>query len=104
MVSKETVMAKCILRSGDVIELKYRGGGATAPDVIWVYKKTRNKKNIIIGKIQGTDSEHATISEIDSNRIKIRLTDTLFKKAQFRDYIINLNNRIGRNDGSPYNN
>jgi hypothetical protein len=80
-----------------------RGGGATGKDVIWVKKVTNSEENYI-GKIKwylnGFDSK---ISQVNDSLIQVRLTDTAtIWKGKFRDFTINLNNRVHFNDGSMY--
>lgn len=96
-------MGNYILPNGNVITLRCIGTGATAPDVVWVHESLKDTQ-VIVGKIEGfNDHWKATVYNIDTNHIKIRFTDTIGVRGGFRDFIIDLNNRITMNDDSPYN-
>jgi len=98
----ERINKKALNDSTD-IELYYGGGGATAPDVIWVRRIVKNKQQYI-GKIKwsGTEWYKTDIEQVNDTLIKIRITDTLNWKGRFREFIISINNRIEPNDGSMY--
>ena len=99
--SDYTSIGKLVLGNGDQIELLYRGGGATASDVIWV-QKTSNSKDSFIAKINYHKKIQAKLWQINDSIIIVRLIDTAFFKGKFRDFRLNLNKRIYPNDGSPY--
>jgi hypothetical protein len=97
------VIGKDTLQNKTIIQLEMRGGGATGKDVIWV-KKVSNSEENYIGKIEwylnGFDSK---ISQVNDSLITVRLTDTATVwKGKFRDFVINLNNKVQFNDGSMY--
>ncbi len=96
-------MATQTLKDGSIITLYYLGRGATAQDVIWVTKSSKNKKKYI-GKFKWFDDKSSKINiwQINDTLIKIRLTDTTIWKGVFTDFTINLNNKIETNDGSLY--
>ncbi len=97
-----TVIRQTTLKNNVQIKLLYRGGGATAPDVIWVQKTFRNQKSYI-GKIKwSSNSDESNIWQVNDSIIRVRLTDTLFFKGQFRDFTLNLNDAIYPNDGSAF--
>ena len=97
-----TLVGQATINDNDHIELLYRGGGATAPDIIWVQKTSNNQKNFI-GKIKWFQGGYESkIWQINDSIIKVRLTDTLIFKGKFRDFTLNLNNRILPNDGSMF--
>ena len=95
LVGRET------LKDSQQIELLFRAGGATDRDVIWIQKTLNNQKSYI-GRIKGDDRYKFKIWQENDSIIKIRLTDTLNISGKFRDFKINLNNRIYPNDGSMY--
>jgi hypothetical protein len=97
-----TLVGQATIKDNEHIELLYRGGGATAPDIIWVQKTSNNQKTFI-GKIKWyQDSYESKIWQVNDSIIKVRLTDTSTFKGQFRDFTLNLNNRIYPNDGSMF--
>ena len=90
------------LKDKSIIELCMRGGGATDIDVIWV-RKTTGTNQKFIGRIKwylnGFDTK---IWQVNDSLIKVRLTDTINWKGTFRDFTLNLNNKVEPNDGSMY--
>ncbi len=93
-------VGKKTLNDKSVIELYYFGGGATAPDVVWVKKMVKNDQ-WYIGKIKWycPDGYETNIWQINDTLIKIRFIDTSTWKGTHTDFIINTNNRIEPNDG-----
>ena len=61
MVSDDLKIADKTLKDGSVLQLDYRGGGATAPDVVWVSRKRKSDK-ILIGKFKWPDNGYTTKS------------------------------------------
>lgn len=103
LLNNEKFMLKKVLSNGTTIELDYSGGGATAPDIIWVKKVTKDGEKIRIGKIKDfTNLDKVDISQIDSNHIALKFVTTDFSNHAVV-FIIDLNSRIERNDGSPFN-
>ena len=99
----EILMGESTLKNGDIIKVKFVGYGATTPNVVLVTKKSKNNKESTIGKILNYDSKNiVTIKEIDSRYINVRLTDTSYSERLSNDFLIDLNNKIEPNDGSPY--
>ena len=89
-------MLKKVLGNGIAIELDYSGGGATAPDIIWVKKVTKDGQKTIVGQIKDfTDSDKVDIKEIDSNYIALKFLVTDFQDHPVV-FTINLNNKIER--------
>ena len=101
MVGEDVTIAKKILKDGSLIQLDYRGGGATAPDVVWV-SKTNSRNRILIGKYKGSENGYAIeISQINDS-IVIKLTDTLRLRGAIIAYQLSLKDTIYYNDGSSY--
>jgi hypothetical protein len=93
--SDSKIIGKDTLKNNTVIQLEMRGGGATAPDVIWVKKVTDTEENYV-GKIKWyLNGFESKISQVNDSIIKVRLTDTVtIWKGQLRDFTISLNNRV----------
>lgn len=103
LLNNEKFMLKKVLGNGIAIELDYSGGGATAPDIIWVKKITKDGQKTIVGQIKDfTDSDKVDIKEIDSNYIALKFLVTDFQDHPVV-FTINLNNKIERNAGYPFN-
>jgi len=100
--SEDILIGKQLIKDGSVIELYAGGGGATAPDVVWV-KRNPSNKGEYIGKIKwGLFEAESKIWQISDSIIKIRFTDTSIFKGKFRDYTINIYNKVRPHDGSLY--
>ncbi|MEP6466699.1 MAG: hypothetical protein ABJB05_10360 [Parafilimonas sp.] len=104
LFNNEKLMLKKILKNGDAIELYYSGGGATAPDIIWIKKvSNKNRHTTIIGKIKDfTDSDKVDVKEVDSNHISLKFTTVDFPDHSVI-FFVDLNNQIERNATSSFN-
>ena len=104
MVGDDVKIADKTLKDGSIIQLDYRGGGATAPDVIWVSRKRENDK-ILISKLKWFENGYTTeISQTTDDTINIKFTDTSGFKGHITIFKIGLRDTIHFNDGSPYAN
>ena len=104
MVGDDIKIADKTLKDGSILQLYYRGGGATSPNVIWVSKKDKNYK-ILIGKFKWFESGYTTeISQTTDDSINIKFTDTSIFKGQITIFKISLRDTIRYNDGSPFAN
>jgi len=104
MVGEEVMIADKKLKDGSIIQLDYRGGGATAPDVIWV-SKTNNNGKILISKFRWREKGYTTeISQTTDSAINIKFTDTSVLFGHITTFNISLRDTIHHNDGSPYAN
>lgn len=104
LLVNEKFMLKKGLTDGTIVELYYTGGGATDSDVIWIKKITKDGQKIRIGKIKGfTNSDKVVIKEVDPNHISLSFVNNKDFLGHPVVFCIDLNNKIGRNDGSPFN-
>ena len=102
MVGDDVKIADKTLKDGSIIQLDYRGGGATAPDVIWVSRKIKNDK-VLVSKFKWFESGFTTeISEAADDTINIRFTDTSTFKGHITIFKISLKDTIHFNDDSPF--
>lgn len=103
MVGNDEKIASKTLRDGSIIELDYFGGGATAPDVIWVSRTLKNNKTLI-GKIKWMQKGFTTeIAQNTKDSITIKFVDTTVFSGQVTTFRVSLNDAIHPNDSSPYN-
>ena len=103
MVGEDVTIATKILKDRSVIQLDYRGGGATASDVIWVSKKDKDSNKILIGKLKWFKEGYTTdIFQITDSTISIKFVDTSVFKGTVTFFDINLKDTIHYNDGSEY--
>ena len=102
MVGNDVKIADKTLKDSSIIQLDYRGGGATAPDIIWVSRKQKNDK-ILISKFKWFENGYTTeISQITDDTINIKFTDTSVFKGHITNFKISLRDTIHFNDGSPF--
>ena len=102
MVGDDVRVASKTLKDNSIIQLDYRGGGATAPDVMWVSRKIKNDE-ILIGKFKWSEKGYMTeISQNNDDSVNIKFTDTSVFKGQITIFRISLKDTIHFNDGSPY--
>ena len=102
MVGEEVTIADKTLKDGSIIQLDFRGGGATAPDVIWV-SKTNNSGKILISKFKWREKGYTTeILQTTDSTINIKFTDTSLFIGSITTFRISLMDTIHHNDGSPY--
>jgi hypothetical protein len=79
------------MKNGTIIQLKYLGGGATAPSTIWVKKIPVTGNSYYVGMIDDFDDSYiSSITELDSLHINVSLIDTIYFKNKKYDFIINL--------------
>lgn len=99
----EKLIFRKILNNGTVLELYYTGGGATDSDIIWIKKVTKDGRKTRIGKIKDfTVSDKVNVIEVDSNHVALSFVVSYFPQHPVI-FLIDLNNKIERNDGSPFN-
>lgn len=97
-------MLKKVLSSGITIELYYSGGGATAPDIIWVKKITKDGQEVLVGKIKDfTNSDKVDIREVDNNHISLNFINEKDFLGHPVVFLINLNDKKERNATSSFN-
>jgi hypothetical protein len=102
MVGDDVKIADKTLKDGSIIQLTYRGGGATAPDVIWVSRKRKNDP-ILISKFKWFENGYTTdIEQITDDTINIKFTDTSVFKSHVTNFKISLRDTIHFNDDSPF--
>ena len=95
MDAEEKTMGKSKLKNGDIIELVNRGVGATAPDIIWVYKTNIHGEKFIVGKIVGIGSDYKVdFNQLNDSLLKVILTDTSVFKGIVRLDTINFRNGV----------
>ncbi len=95
MDAEDTAMGKFKLKNGDLLEVVNRGVGATAPDVIWIFKTDTLGNKVIVGKLVGLGSYYAAeFKQLNDTLLKMELTDTSVFKGSVRVDTINLNNKI----------
>lgn len=104
MFKNEELMEEKFLDDGVIIKLYHSGGGATDSEVIWIKKVSQEGETSIIGKIKGyTKNERINIKRVDKNHITLNLINRKNFMNQPIVFLIDLNNKIKRNDGSPFN-
>jgi hypothetical protein len=104
LLNNEQFMAKKVLSTGITIELYYSGGGATAPDIIWVKKITKDGQKTLIGQINAfTNSDKVDIKEVDSSHISLNFVNEKDFQGHSIVFVIDLNSKIERNAGYPFN-
>ena len=92
------------LQDGSTLVLQIKTGsylGATTPDVTWINKRFTNGQQQQIGKIRRwLDQGTITFEPVNDSLINIHFIDSMWHHASL--YSVNLNQRIYRNDSSPY--
>lgn len=95
LISPVKNMAEYELKDSSIIQLRYLGGGATAPSGIWIKRISKNGSSYYAGNIDDFNYTYKVeVSEIDSIKINIRLIDTTSSVNKYFDFIINLGDTL----------
>lgn len=104
MLDKEKFIQETELSQGIKISLYYTAGGATDTDIIWVKKISRDGDITIIGKINWDPiSDKIIIKRVDNNHIALHFIGRKDFMGRPIIFLIDLNNNIKKNDGTPFN-
>lgn len=97
-------LAQHRLNDGSLLQLEIKTDsylGATTPDVTWINRIEKDGQKVQVGKIkQWLNEGTIRFSPLNDSLITVHYADSV--RYSTADYIININQRIHPNDGSPY--